>query len=408
MTRDALQPEPAPRPIAFYVAAVLLGIALIALIFAGAAPADPQPDADGKYNVRAWGAKGDGKADDTAAILAAGRAATDAGPGRTVFFPPGRFMVSTLRMAGLSCSLVGSGDATTIAALPGQSLPVVDFPGYLSPESFCDLRVGLEKVRIEGDGTPGPDKAGVRLGHPSVGSGGVVGLIFRDFSVSRTGGPALDVAQSELCNFERITLVTPVACVANDVPYIVGAGAFNGNALYRIGLRSMTPRGDCPKGGAARFVQHPTLSFAPAFNLFSGWWHEYLHPSDGSALFVLQGNYNTIRDCQYFDTTKEDGAAGTAAFRLLQPAKGREDYGANVLATFHYGGAPGSLDVGAEVSQPFNGLLGPMGKGGKNVMLLPAAMGKTDVDFCGSEQGGDPGSGVVDAKGRPVRLKKAG
>ncbi|WP_420813825.1 glycosyl hydrolase family 28-related protein, partial [Phytoactinopolyspora endophytica] len=49
--------------------------------------AQQQPD----FNVKDYGAAGDGVTDDGAAIRAAIQAAVDAGPGRTVFFPAGRY-----------------------------------------------------------------------------------------------------------------------------------------------------------------------------------------------------------------------------------------------------------------------------------------------------------------------------
>ena len=103
-------------------AAALLGAAAVAGsgARAEAAPAPPHhgkrcvtqqdPRVNTVINVRAWGAVGDGETDDTAAIQAALHAATG---GETVFFPDGRYRVtSTLKHAG-SIGLIGAGQGVS-------------------------------------------------------------------------------------------------------------------------------------------------------------------------------------------------------------------------------------------------------------------------------------------------------
>ncbi|MCX5660002.1 MAG: right-handed parallel beta-helix repeat-containing protein [Planctomycetota bacterium] len=57
----------------------------------------PAPASDTPYSVHRFGAKGDGKADDTAAIQKAIDAEAEAGGGG-VWFPPGRYMTAMLRL----------------------------------------------------------------------------------------------------------------------------------------------------------------------------------------------------------------------------------------------------------------------------------------------------------------------
>ena len=80
----------------------------------------PSPDKSDQFNVKTYGAVGDGSTDDTAAIQSAITAAS--ATGGTVFFPPGVFRLSSL----LTCkslnnvSFQGSGKSTTIlkSAIP--------------------------------------------------------------------------------------------------------------------------------------------------------------------------------------------------------------------------------------------------------------------------------------------------
>lgn len=103
-------------------AAALLGAATVAGIGARAEAAPVPPHQRGRFvrqadprvnpviDVKAWGAVGDGKTDDTTAIQAALDAARS---GETVLFPDGRYRVtSTLKHAG-SIGLVGAGQGVS-------------------------------------------------------------------------------------------------------------------------------------------------------------------------------------------------------------------------------------------------------------------------------------------------------
>ena len=72
-------------------------------------------ESSGVTDVKAFGAKGDGKADDTAAIQAAIDGLPEAGG--TVSLPPGTYMVKGLRLRS-GTSLVGAGRASVLKALP--------------------------------------------------------------------------------------------------------------------------------------------------------------------------------------------------------------------------------------------------------------------------------------------------
>ncbi|MDJ0667762.1 MAG: right-handed parallel beta-helix repeat-containing protein [Desulfobacterales bacterium] len=74
--------------------------------------------AQGIFNVRCYGAKGDGQTDDLEAILAA-RDAVNAARGGVLFFPRGSFLVSNTIELGSGTTVLGLGAASVLKAKPG-------------------------------------------------------------------------------------------------------------------------------------------------------------------------------------------------------------------------------------------------------------------------------------------------
>jgi hypothetical protein len=72
----------------------------------------------GIFNVRCYGAKGDGKTDDLGAVLAA-RDAVNAAGGGVLFFPRGTFVVSNTIEIGASTTVLGLGAVSLLQAKPG-------------------------------------------------------------------------------------------------------------------------------------------------------------------------------------------------------------------------------------------------------------------------------------------------
>jgi parallel beta-helix repeat protein len=72
----------------------------------------------GIFNVRCYGAKGDGQTDDLGAILVA-RDAVNAAGGGVLFFPQGGFVVSNTIELGASTTALGSGAGSVLQAKPG-------------------------------------------------------------------------------------------------------------------------------------------------------------------------------------------------------------------------------------------------------------------------------------------------
>src|SRR5688572_21483988 len=108
----------------------------------------------GMYNVRGFGARGDGVTDDTAACQAAIAACAAAGGG-VVYFPAGRYKLTTTLTSTSSVTLVGDGIGkttlympaanftnTTIGAHNGTSLGI-DCSGQLVAPFTAITKVGL-------------------------------------------------------------------------------------------------------------------------------------------------------------------------------------------------------------------------------------------------------------------------
>lgn len=72
----------------------------------------------GIFNVRCYGAKGDGQTDDLAAILSA-RDTVNAEGGGVLLFPRGTFVVSNTIELGASTTVLGLGASSVLQAKPG-------------------------------------------------------------------------------------------------------------------------------------------------------------------------------------------------------------------------------------------------------------------------------------------------
>ncbi|WBB94190.1 hypothetical protein [Verrucosispora sp. WMMC514] len=297
-----------------------------------------------------------------------------------------------LSLAGYSVQIRGAGAGInagtpniSVIRASSQSGPVLDFRNYLYPADFRGKVTPLADVYIQGSGVADPTKAnsGVRIDH--IGS-----ATFRDISISHTGGPCLDLTAVTpgvavyLCDFERITLYTPVNCRDNDVPYM-RAVEHNGNRFRGIGLRSTTSTNDCPPSGAV--VCSAANIYTTGNNLYDGFWYEYLHVPTNGTLFHLAGNMNIVRDFQFFDCFKEAGATGTSYYRLGLP--GVLDHGGNHISGVIHGNNGGSgtyIDTGVDIRQSRNTVTGTKGFNGANVTLA-AGVDRCYVHLRGSVSG---------------------
>jgi len=150
--------------------AALLGLASLLASAAAQGPASSaqrrgagaaRPDAAGVYGVRAFGARGDGRALDTPAVNRAIEAAAAAGGG-TVHFPAGTYLCFSIRLKS-NVALYLDSRATILAAAPAEVKGSYDQPepnewdmyqdfGHSHWQNSLIWGIGVENVSITGPG----------------------------------------------------------------------------------------------------------------------------------------------------------------------------------------------------------------------------------------------------------------
>ncbi len=101
------------------------------------------------FNVKDYGAKGDGTTDDTAAITAAVTAATAAGGG-TVFVPQGTFIVSATIALTTNITLAGAGHGATLIKR-STNVPIISVYGPSTTNHV--LNIGIRDLGVHGNDT---------------------------------------------------------------------------------------------------------------------------------------------------------------------------------------------------------------------------------------------------------------
>jgi hypothetical protein len=358
---------------------------------------DSRIDDLGVFNVKDYGAEGDGVTGDLTAINQAITAAEAAGPGTIVYIPSGVYNVETgLSLAGKEVVLRGAGAGgisrlgQTVLHAVTQSGPVLDLDGWEDPGSFTG-RVTIGGFTLKGSG----------VGSQTTNVGLKIGLIssttFRDIAVMNTAAAGIYTSDGPLlCAFEYITVNTPVDAGDDDIPYIYMEGQANGNLFSHVGLRSSTADNDCGESGAWIMTGDGTND--PTYNQFHHCWAEFLHPVTDGTILSVAGNMNTINNFQCWDTNRADaGATGTSFFRF-RPAV-NENYGGNLLLGVVPGdnGASASFAYGVIIEQPNNVIQGVKGYRGNNVYIASGVANCT-VRLMGAVSGADTAA-VVDDSG---------
>lgn len=335
-------------------------------------------------NALDYGIVGDGSTNNTAAI-ASFLALVGS---KTAYFPAGTY-ICNIALSGLSCQIRGDGDRTIFKAPSGSTIPTFDMTGYVTASQTRANRL-FENFAVEHDGTAGASKKGILAPNLS-------GLIFRNISIKNTGGACMDISNLQLSSLENIILNTPVNAKANDVPYLYGEGAVNGNRFIGLALRSTLSDSDVGVSGAVVLVDDDT--WCPQSNVFYGTWVEFLHVPSGGAIFYFEATTQTISDTQFFDSSKENGATNTAHFRFGLPTFPGAG-GGNIVNGYIPGHetAPETLDYGVDMLQSGNRVVGLKGYKGANV-ILRSGVQHTYVELGGSNSSSTDAA-VIDNSGQ--------
>lgn len=320
------------------------------------------------FNVREYGAVGDGTTNDTVAVRAAVTAADAAGYYNIVYFPPGRYkLVGSFSMSGSSAVLRGSGSGYLAGTQRGSVLvgsaqtgPVLNFTGWLSPDSIRgQVEHGGFSVVGDGIADAGKTHAGIRMA-------AMEAVTFRGIHIANTGGPGLHLnGSSQLCQFVDIVVETPISAKVNNVPYIHSIGPNGGNTFINVGLRSMVASADCGAGGAWRTESDGT--YGSGFGTYLNCWAEFLHIPTAGTLFYLSGALNNMNNFQFWDCAYEAGATNASLVRF--DPEPTNDKGGNCMTGFIPGDSEASGNYGVDIRQSGNFINGVKGAFGKNAII---------------------------------------
>lgn len=199
-------------------------------------------------------------------------------------------------LSGHCCTFTGQGDSTVLQVTGTQVGPALDFTGYLSPSSASYKRE-IGNFTLRGDGTAGSAKKGIRFdtGTPTV------GVHLHDIAVENTGGECFDFGSAELCDFERLVANQPINCYENDIPYITGTEAMNGNRFDGIGLRSITPATEITASSNGASLPQATLNVLSTATM----------PSSGTTYVSSSAGLQTVTYTGKTSTTLTGCTGGT-------------------------------------------------------------------------------------------------
>lgn len=169
-------------------------------------------------NVKDFGAKGDGKTDDTRAIQSAINKCLD----KSVFFPSGTYLISSSIAVPLYTSLVGEGNKSKIKST--AAVPML----ILSSNDQYGNRYGvIRDLSIDGDQKA---TSGIELNNV------VVGRSFYDLQINNINGTALLLDATQNCNFQSLHIERAITGIA----LLNGAG---NNLFTRIEIEKINRYG---------------------------------------------------------------------------------------------------------------------------------------------------------------------
>ena len=191
-------------------------VAVCVLLFAGSVAHGVSDAAD----VKAFGAKGDGVADDTAAIQKAIDIAAHGGGG-VVSVPPGTYVVKGIQLK-TGVNLIGSGAATVLKALPGAGVIISFAGGKQTRMRIADLVLdgGKEEQTDSGIGVSVRGGSVTELavervtfqnhkGRAIFIAGEHRDLLFRDIRIVDTDGTAIEIQSGTDIWIDRAVILNP-------------------------------------------------------------------------------------------------------------------------------------------------------------------------------------------------------
>lgn len=275
------------------------------------------------------------------------------------------------------CGMVGQGLSLTTLKATAQSGPVLDLTGVGYNLVGCEFA----HFAIEGDGASDATKAnkGIRFDPNTSYTRGWV----HDIGVSDTGGACFDLGYAEVSDFDRLIAFEPVNASANDVPYLMATGAFNGNRIRGLQLHGVSAGATVGASGAV-IIKDNALT-APHSNKIDAPLVQSLHLTTDATIFAIAGNGIVLNDLQCFDTNKVSGATGTSYARYTNPTGTALNAGGNLMT----GPIPGKgtnvtdIDMGVDMRQSRNAVVGVKGFRGTNVTLA-SGVGTTYVELGGA------------------------
>lgn len=273
-------------------------------------------------NVRAYGALGDGVADDTAAINAAlSVVGTDPA---VIFLPVGTYnYTGTIALSGKRLAIQGAGEKSVIQMV-AQTGPALDFTGYLAANPLFNFGREFGNFCIRGDGVDDTANKGIY-------AKGVQAVHFHDISISGTGGIPLDLDSCYMCQFQNVLLNRPVAAAANDTPYLRLRADTIGNIFTNVGLRSDAAANDA--GTACILFDNASATYAPNRNLFDKCWSEFMHIPENGSIVKVVGKENEFRSFNAYDTVTTTANTTNTCVIRFSPA-GVGDDGGNIVSEY--------------------------------------------------------------------------
>jgi hypothetical protein len=181
----------------------------------------PAPSVAGNVDVSAFGAKGDGVTDDTAAIQKAVDSAA-AGGGGVVTVPPGTYLVKGIKLR-TGVSLIGSGAATVLEAPPGTGSIIWFAAGKQTRIRIAHLVLdgGKAKQTDEGIGVSLRGNSAVtelvvervtfqnHKGRAILIVGEHSDLMFSDIRIVDTDGTAIEIQSGKDIRIDRAVILNP-------------------------------------------------------------------------------------------------------------------------------------------------------------------------------------------------------